>query len=119
MFSCVENFLSAQTICFTCFILTKLNFYLSCQEYFSRFVYVITPKILHANVITCKILCAVSCFLMQYIFLHVFTWQDNNFTCKNTFSCNYMSTEVLHVILREGKFAVITLKVEQEGFSLE
>ena len=71
MFLRVENFLGPQTVCFTCFILTKLDFYISCQVYFSRvqLLHVITCKILRADVITCKILRAVSCFLMQYIFL--------------------------------------------------
>ena len=35
MFLCVENCVSPNTVCFTCFILIQLNFYVSCHVYFS------------------------------------------------------------------------------------
>ena len=84
-----RNFLSPQTVCFTGFILTKLNFYMFCQVYFSK------VQLLH--VITCKILRAASCFLLQFIFLRVVTRSNMSLHGKRVilhvitlyFSCNY------------------------------
>ena len=84
-----RNFLSPQTVCFSGFILTKLNFYMFCQVYFSK------VQLLH--VIMCKVLRAASCFLLQFIFLRIVTRRNMSLHGKTVilhvitlyFSCNY------------------------------